>query len=154
MNQIGWVQLRTIAATIVALLHAAPAAHSAELVYTLQSPLIGGANAALLQIESNRVSAIKQKADKEAADAQARRNAEQQAINTSPAARFANALQSQMFMSISQQLNQRISALQPGQGGSFEAGDVQISYTRGLASVHVVIATPTGNTAIELPTGP
>jgi len=57
--------------------HATPPAQSAELVYTLQSPLIGGANAALLQIENNLFSAIEQKADKESADAQARRNAGQ-----------------------------------------------------------------------------
>ncbi|HET9645511.1 MAG TPA: curli assembly protein CsgF [Burkholderiaceae bacterium] len=153
MKWLQRMQVLAIASMIVALLHAT-GAQSAELAYTLQSPLIGGTNSALLQIENNRIGAIKQKDAKAAADEQARKNAEQQAINNSPAARFASALQAQMFTSISQQLNQRISSLQPGQAGSFEAGDVQISYTRGPSSVHVVIATPTGNTALELPTGP
>jgi hypothetical protein len=147
MKWLGWVRVRAVASTIVVLLQAT-AAQSAELVYALQSPLIGGTNAALVQIENNRIGGIKQKEAKAAADEQARKNAEQQAINNSPAARFASALQAQMFSSISQQLNQRISALQPGQAGSFEAGDVQISYTRGPSSIHVVIATPTGNTAL------
>jgi len=152
MKQLAWVSANI--SLVLGILLCTADAPAAELAYTLQSPLLGGGNAVLLQIENNRVSAIKQKATKEAADEQARKNTEQQAINNSPAARFANALQAQMFMNISQQLSQRISSLQPGQSGSFEAGDVQVAYTRNSSSVHVVITTPTGNTVLELPTGP
>lgn len=124
---------------------------AAELGYALQSPLLGGTNNALYQVESGRVSALRQKEAKAGAEAQAQKNAAQQAINNTPAARFATSLQSQMFLLVSQQLSQRISALQPGQAGTFQSGDILVSYTRSESAVDVQISTPAGTTQMLLP---
>ena len=107
--------------------------------------------AALYQIESGRVSALRQKEAKAAADERARINAAQQALNNTPAARFAATLQSQMFLLVSQQLSQRISALEPGQAGSFQSGDILVTYTRNDSVVDLQISTPGGTTTMQLP---
>lgn len=97
---------------------------------------------------------VTQRQAKKTSEEQAQRNAAQQALANSPATRFANALQSQLFMSISQQLSQKIAGLEAGQTGSFSSGDVFISYVRNPSTVSVVITTPTGSTTLELPTAP
>lgn len=144
---------RTVAHGMVALMLMSVGCRlaAAELGYALQSPLLGGTNSALYQVESGRVSALRQKEAKAGAEAQAQKNAAQQAINNTPAARFAASLQSQMFLLVSQQLSQRISALQPGQAGTFQSGDILVSYTRSESAVDVQISTPAGTTQMLLP---
>jgi len=136
-------------AAVVAALAACTAAQAAELTYTLQSPLLGGGNAALYQVESARESQKKQFRAKAEADARQAADAAQQAINNSPTTRFANALQSQLFMSISIKLADKI--LTSRNAGSFTYGDLYVGYERVNGAIRVTINSPSGTTTLDLP---
>lgn len=124
---------------------------AAELSYTLQSPLVGGTNPYLMQAENQRVQAVRQaeataKAEAKSAQADARRLAE----NT-PAARFARALESQLYYSVANRLSQDLATLPDGGTGSFRTGDTTIEYRNSNGTLYITITTPTGTSTLELP---
>lgn len=120
-----------------------------ELAYNLQSPLVGGNNSSLYQVENARVSQKKQiKAQAEADIKQAAYEA-QRLKDNSPTARFANALQSQLFMAISMKLSDTI--LTSKTAGSFAYGDLYVGYERVSGAIRVTINSPSGTTTLDLP---
>jgi hypothetical protein len=131
----------TVAASLPSLVDAA------ELSYSLQSPLVGGNNGSLYQIESASVGLKKQNEAKKISDALAADNAAQQLINNSPAVRFASALQSQLYNGMAMQLSEKILGT-AGVGASKEAplryGDMLIYSSKEGNTVTYHITTPTG----------
>ncbi len=128
-------------------------AHGAELIYTLQSPLVGGHNAALQAAENARYNAIKQAYDRKIADEQRRIREAAQAAESTPEARFVSSLQQQIYFAISQKIATSITSLSNGAAGSFQTGDNIVSYIRSGNELTVTITTPLGTSIMKLPTG-
>lgn len=124
---------------------------AAELSYNLQSPLIGGNNMALQSAENSRFNTIQQAKARAKAEQDAVINAEKQAAENTPSARFMTTLQSQIFFNASQRIAASIAGLASGASGSFQTGDNIVSYTNNGSSTSVTITTPTGTSVMSIP---
>lgn len=128
-------------------------AHAAELNYHLQSPLVGGNNAALQAAENARYNAIKQAKERKIADEQRLIREAAQAAEATPEARFVASLQQQIYFAISQRIATSITSLADGASGSFQTGDNVVSYTRSGNELTVTVTTPLGTSVMVLPSG-
>ncbi len=136
---------------ILACIHLAcmTGASAGELSYSLSSPLLGGNNSAPYQIETARNSQKKQIAAKAIADVKQAEYEVKAAINNSPTARLANALQSQLFTQISMRMSDKI--LNSSEKGSFAFGDLFIGYEQINGVIRVTISSPSGTSTLDLP---
>ena len=125
-------------------------ANSAELSYSLSSPLVGGNNSAPYQIELARDVQKKQIAAKSIADKKQAIYDAKAEISNSPSARLSNALQSQLFTQISMKVSEKI--LNSSTAGSFAFGDLFVGYSRvDAGTVRVTINSPSGTSTLDLP---
>ncbi len=126
-----------------------PAA-AGELSYQLQSPLVGGNNAALQAAENTRANAVKQAKDRAVAEELARIRELEQAEANTPAARFLSSLESQIYFSVSQRIASSLAdpnaALAP-----VTMGDTTVTFLRGSGTLTVTVITPTGTSTMVLP---
>lgn len=127
---------------------AAPAAPAlaTDLLYAPMSPNFGGNNPVALQM-AQYANTLK------AQRAQAAASAAAAAAPVDPNAQFVDAIISQLNGLVAQSIAQKIANSTAGQAGTISSGNVTITYVNSDGQLNVTIATPTGSTVLNVPSG-